>query len=43
MKQVVEIAAIYDDNGIEIRFLNSPSWDTVKVRPGHCETFRGAI
>jgi len=31
MKQVVEVAAMYDDNGIEIRFLNELSWGNVKV------------
>ena len=40
MKQVVEIAAIYDDNGIEIRFLNELSWGNVKVRPD-CRDFEG--
>ena len=37
MKQVVETAAIYDDNGIEIRFLNEISWGTVKVCPDCCD------
>ena len=33
MKQVVETAALYDDNGIEIQFLNEISRGTVKVCP----------
>jgi len=37
MEQVVEVAAIYDEDGIEIRFLNDLSWGNVKVCPDRCD------
>lgn len=38
MKKVVAKAAQYDDDGIEIQFLNNRKRQIVKVRPGSCET-----
>ena len=43
MKQLVETAVKYDEDGIDIRFLNEVSWGTVKVRPDYYGIFRGVI
>jgi len=41
MKGVVKTAIEYDEDGIEIQFLNSMRCQVVKVRPGCChETLR---
>lgn len=41
MKKVVHKASEYDDDGIEIQFLNSRNSGIVKVCLGNRETLRG--
>lgn len=40
MKQLVVTAVKYDEDGIEIQFLNDDSSAIVKVCPDYCETFK---
>lgn len=43
MEQVVEKAAQYDEDGIEIQFLNNTKKGNVKVSLGRCETPRDVL